>query len=282
MKAFRRAVDRFSFTHPNFGIKNLMLYVIIGNVLVYIISMMDTTGTFMYYLYFNSSLILKGQIWRLITFVFIPTNSGLLWFAISLYFYYFIGSTLEKYWGTAKFTIFYLCGVLCTMIYAFVVGLFTPGYLAINAYYLNLSMFFAFAMLFPETRVLLFFFIPVKMKWLAIADAVLFVIGIVTGTFPVNLLPIIAIANFLLFFAGDFIDMFRTTRLGNSKQAVNFRKASQKAQRETADAPYRHKCAVCGRTDTEYPDLEFRYCSKCAGYHCFCIDHINHHIHFTE
>ncbi|MBQ6539986.1 MAG: hypothetical protein IJL71_03060 [Oscillospiraceae bacterium] len=259
-----------------------MLYVIIGNVLVYIISMMDTTGTFMYYLYFNSSLILKGQIWRLIAFVFIPTSSGLLWFAISLYFYYFIGSTLEKYWGTAKFTIFYLCGVLCTMIYAFVAGLFTPGYLAINAYYLNLSMFFAFAMLFPETRVLLFFFIPVKMKWLAIADAVLFVIGIVTGTFPVNLLPIIAIANFLLFFAGDFIDMFKTTRLGNSRQAVNFRKASKKAQRETADAPYRHKCAVCGRTDTEYPDLEFRYCSKCAGYHCFCIDHINHHIHFTE
>ena len=282
MKAFRRAVDRFSFTHPNFGIRNLMIYVVIGNVLVYLVSRMDTTGTFMYYLYFNSALILKGQIWRLITFVFIPTTSSILWFAVALYFYYFIGSTLEKYWGTAKFTVYYLCGVAFTMIYAFVVGLFVPGYLGVDAYYLNLSMFFAFAMLFPDTRVLLFFFIPVKVKWLAIIDAVYFVIGIVTGVFPVNLLPVIAVMNFLLFFAGDLIDMIRVTKTSNSKQAINFRKEAKKAKREMKDAPYRHKCSVCGRTDAEYPDLEFRYCSKCQGYHCFCIDHINNHVHFTE
>ena len=282
MKAFRHAVDRFCVTQPKFGIKNLMLYVVIGNVLVYFLSLMDRTGTLMSYLYFNSGLILRGQIWRLITFVFIPTNSSILWFAVSLYFYYFIGSTLEKYWGTPKFTIYYLFGVFLTMVYAFIMGLIVPGYHAVDAFYLNMSMFFAFAMLFPETQVLLFFIIPVKVKWLALVDAALFVYGIIIGRFPLNLLPVIAILNFLLFFAGDFIDMFQRGRKQNSKEVINFRKAARQAKQEIKNSPYRHKCAVCGRTDVDYPDLEFRYCSRCAGYHCFCQDHINNHVHFTE
>lgn len=283
MKALSRAIDRFCLKHPNFGIRNLMIYVIIGNVLVYLVDMMDSTGTFMYFLYFNSSLILRGEIWRLVTFIFIPTNSSLLWFAISLYFYYFIGSSLERYWGSGKFTIYYLFGIILTMIYGAVTSFVLSGsYLAIDAFYINLSMFFAFAMLFPDTRVLLFFIFPVKVKWLAYVDAAFFVLSIIMNPFPLNLLPIIAIANFFIFFAGDFIDMFRSNRSANSKAAINFRKAAKHAKMEMDSAPYRHKCAVCGKTDVDHPDLEFRYCSRCQGYHCFCIEHINNHIHFTE
>ena len=283
MRSFSRLVDRFCAKHPRFGIPNPMIYVIIGNVILYLMTLMDRTGTFMSYMYFNAELILKGQIWRLVTFLFIPTDSNILWLAIRLYFYYFIGSTLEQYWGTTKFTLYYVVGAVLTMVYGTVMSIIFWGiYLPIDASYLNLSMFFAFAMLFPDVRVMLFFIIPVKVKWLAWADAALFAIGVLTTPFPLNLLPIVAILNFLLFFLGDFIDMFNRGKAANSKAAINFRKAAQQAKRNIDNKPYRHKCAVCGRTDVSNPELEFRYCSRCQGYHCFCQEHINNHVHFTE
>ena len=149
-------------------------------------------------------------------------------------------------------------------------------------YYFNLSMFFVFATMFPETRVLLFFFIPVKIKWLAILDAVYFVLAIIQTPFPANLMPVVAVLNFLLFCFDDLVGFIRPIKARNSKSAVNFRKEARRIHRQQAKAPYTKKCAVCGRTDTDHPELEFRYCSKCAGYHCFCQDHINSHVHFTE
>lgn len=283
LKSFDRALDRFCYKHPRFGIRNLMLYIVIGNIIVYLFSIMDTTNTFVYYLYFNPQLILQGQVWRLITFIFIPTTSGLLFVALMLYFYYFIGSTLEREWGSGKFTIYYIFGILLTIIYGFISGLLTnSGYMLLDSSYINLSMFFAFAALFPETRVLLFFFIPIKIKWLAIVDAAFFAISMLITPFPLNLLPLVAVANFFLF-CGNLVfgDAFRRAR-ANNKNATQFRTAVHRAKYEEAQQPYRHKCAVCGRTDTEYPNLEFRYCSRCAGYRCFCSDHINNHVHFTD
>ena len=146
MKKLSNAIDQFCFKHPRFGIANLMLFIIIGNAIVYIFYKMDRTGLFLQYLYFNPVLILHGQIWRLITFVFIPTTGNLLTFAISLYFYYFIGSTLERYWGSGRFTIYYFSAILLTIIYGFIVWSFTKSpYLPIDVFYLNLSLFFAFA-----------------------------------------------------------------------------------------------------------------------------------------
>lgn len=283
LKAFSRGIDRFCARHPNFGIRNLMLFIIIGNAVVYLFCKMDTTRTFIYYLYFNPQLILRGQIWRLITFIFVPADTRLLYFAISLYFYYFIGSTLERYWGTAKFTLYYIFGVLFTMIYGIVAGLLTnSSYLFIDATYINLSMFFAFAVLFPDMRVLLFFFIPIKIKWLAIVDALFFAFRIIFGTFPTNLLPLIALLNFALFFGDSLLRMINSNRVRNNKTSASFRYNVHAAQRAEAQRPYHHKCAVCGKTDTDFPNLQFRYCSKCAGYHCFCEEHINNHVHFTE
>lgn len=281
MKFFSNAIDRFCYKHPRFGIKNLMLYIVIGTAIVYIMGMMDTTGTFLYYLYFNPALILHGQIWRIVTFLFVPTTSGILWVAIMLYFYYFIGSSLEREWGSAKFTLYYICGVVVTIIYGMIAGLLTDStYMLLDSTYINLSMFFAFAVLFPDVRVLLFFIIPVKMKWLAIIDAVFFAYSIVIGTFPGNLLPLIALLNFFLFCGGYFSDFIKPIKARNSRASVNFRRQTQSAQYENAQKPYRHKCSVCGKTDTDYPNMQFRYCSRCQGYHCFCEEHINNHIHF--
>lgn len=283
MKSFMRKVDRFCLTHPGFGIKNLMLYIVAGNILIWIFSLMDTSSTFVAALTFNPELIFtKGQIWRLVTFVLIPTSSRPLTLLISVYFYYFIGSTLEAQWGKGKFTIYYLCGTLLNIIYGVLLWLITGLNIGIIAYYLNLSMFFAFATLFPDTYVLLFFIIPIKVKWLGILDAVIFAYAIIATPFPINLLPVVAILNYLLFCGGWLFDYIRPARVRQKKNTINFKNAAREYNRRQAAKPYNRKCEVCGRTDKDFPNLEFRFCSRCQGYHCFCIDHINSHIHFTE
>lgn len=258
-----------------------MLYVVIGNVIVWLFSMMDSTGSLVNLLCFSPAHILRGQVWRLLTFALIPNSTGLL-ALIFFYFYYFIGKTLEDKWGTARFNIYFFTGVLLTVIYGFILYFVTGVSYSITAYYIYLSMFFSFAALFPDLQVLLFFIIPIKMKWLAIVDAVIFIVDIVQLPFPVNLLPIVAVLNFLIFCGDELFSYIRPRRRSQRKAAVNFKREVQRMNYENKTKPYTRRCEVCGRTDTDHPELEFRYCSRCAGYHCFCIDHINAHQHFTE
>lgn len=282
MKKLMNSVERFCYKHPRFGIPNLMLYIIVGNAIVWLFSNMDTTGTLLSYLVFSPYHILHGQVWRLVTFAIVPESTGLLYVVITLYFYYFIGSTLESQWGQAKFTVYYLSGMIFTIVYGFLVYFITGKSYGLSATYINLSMFFSFATLFPETRVLLFFIIPVKIKWLAIVDAVYFALMVLLNPFPVNLLPIVAVLNYLIFCGEWLFDYVRPSRMKQRSRTINYKREARRINRERANAPYNRKCAVCGRTDTDFPNLEFRYCSRCAGYHCFCQDHINNHVHFTE
>ena len=209
------------------------------------------------------------------------------WLIVALYFYYWIGSSLEREWGTARFTLYYLSGALLTVLGVVIVSLITGNhYLTIyGTGYVNLSMFLAFAVLFPDVQVLLFFIIPVKMKWLAYIDGAVFVLGIiqslVRGSVVGVVLPIVAMLNFIVFIWPEIQRLNSNRRYRNSRQATQFRQAVHQQQRQE-NVGYHHKCAVCGRTDTDYPDLQFRYCSKCVGYHCFCQDHIFSHVHFTE
>ncbi len=281
MKWFSRKVDLFCYKHPRFGINNLMLYVVIGNAIVWLFSMMDSSGTLVSLLSFSPAHILRGQVWRLFTFALIPNSWGLL-ALIFFYFYYFIGKTLEDRWGTARFNIYFFTGILLTLIYGFILYFITGVSYSITAYYIYLSMFFSFAALFPDLKVLLFFIIPVKMKWLAIVDAVIFIVDIVQLPFPVNLLPIVAVLNFLIFCGDELFSYIRPRRRSQRKAAVNFKREVQRINYEKKTQSYTRRCEVCGRTDASHPELEFRYCSRCAGYHCFCIDHINAHQHFSE
>jgi hypothetical protein len=286
MKKLMQRIDRFCILHPNFGISNLMLYIVIGNLIVWLFSIIDTTHLLQSYLAFSAEgIFTKGQIWRLATFALVPDTSGL-WLLIALYFYYFIGSTLERQWGPGKFTIYYLMGVLLTVLYGTLVWLITGTDASLTATYINLSMFFAFATMFPDTVVLLFFIIPIKIKWLAFISAALFAASVISmfvhGYGLISLLPVVAILNYLLFCGDWLFDFLRPARVRQRKNTINFKKAAKEYNKAQAKKPYTRKCEVCGRTDTDYPDLEFRFCSRCAGYHCFCIDHINSHIHFTE
>lgn len=290
MRSLNQKIDRFCLTHPRFGIPRLMLYIVIGNIIVFLFGMMDTTNTLYSLLYFDPALFCRGQIWRIVTFALIPTTNGLLWLAISLYFYYFIGSALERAWGSGKFTIYYFSGLLLTALYSLIVYLISGTRILVSASYLNLSLFFAFATLWPEQRVLLFFVIPVKMKWLAWVDAAFFAFEIiamlVNGHVGYALVPVVAMLAYVVFCGEWLFDRLRPSRVGSAARqrarTIQFKQAAKKVQREQKAQGYTRKCAVCGRTDADHPELEFRYCSRCAGYRCFCADHINNHVHFTE
>ena len=202
--------------------------------------------------------VLHGQVWRLITYVFVPTESRPIWLLLMLYFYYWIGSCLEREWGNGKFTIYYVSGMLLTAIYGVVLSAILGRDVIVSTTYLNLSMILAYL------------------------DAALFVFGVITMPFPLNLLPVVAVLNYLVYCGDWLFDFFRPSHVRQRQKTVNFKREARRIQREQANKPYHYKCAVCGRTDADHPELEFRYCSRCVGYHCFCQDHINNHIHFTE
>lgn len=286
MKKICDAVDRFCARHPRFGIPNLMLYIVIGNAAVYLLYML--TGYDMSklaFLNFNLSGLLHGEIWRIVTYIFVPDYGGIFWMLVALYFYYWIGSTLERQWGTVKFNFYYFGGVLLTVVGTILASLISGQYgLTVSGTaYINLSMFLAFALLFPDTQLLLFFIIPIKMKWLAIVDGGFFLWGIlaaaIRGSLVGVIVPIFALLNFAVFIYPELHFFTQRKKFQHARQTVQFKQAVKEHQQQKG---YRHKCAVCGRTDTDYPDLQFRYCSKCAGYHCFCEDHIFSHVHFTE
>ncbi len=287
MNKLRDAVDRFCARHPRFGIPNLMLYIVIGNVAVYLLSVLTRANDIgaLSFLAFSLRGLLRGEVWRIITFIFVPGFTSPFWLIVSLYFYYWIGSTLEREWGTARFNLYYFSGTLLTVLGAVLAGLITGqvDLLVAGTTYVNLSMFLAFAVLFPDMQVLIFFILPVKMKWLAWVDGALFalnvVLSLIKGDWVGVILPIVALLNFLVFIWPEIQRLHDRRRHQTARQTVNFRKAVRQQQQQKG---YRHKCAVCGRTDADYPDLQFRYCSKCAGYHCFCQDHIFTHVHFTE
>ena len=282
MKDPRRKIEQFCYRHPNFGIPNLMRYIVIASAAFWLINAVYRPSMgqlpFLYYLQFDPALILRGQIWRIISFIFIPPSTGLLAF-IAFYFYYWIGSTLENQWGTGQFTIYFFTGVILTVIYGFLIYFITGRSVVLSSTYIYLSMFFSFAVLFPDMQVLFMFLIPEKMKYLALVDAAFFLYAVLTTQYPLNLLPLVALLNFLIFCGSELRGVMPRRQ---SRSTVNFKRESARIRREQEAKLYTHKCAVCGRTDVDHPELEFRYCSRCAGYHCFCSEHINNHIHFTE
>ena len=278
MKKLRRNFERFCIKHRNFGISNLMLFIAIGTALVYLMCMSDPSGVVQEYLIFNRKQILQGQVWRLISFIFVPTDTNMFFLAISLYFYYVIGRAIEAAWGTFRFNLFYLCGVILTD----VAGLLLPNVYFVFPTYLNLSLLLAFATLYPDNQVLLFFIIPLKMKYLAWFYFALTIMEVI----DMNFFPLFALLNYFLFFGSDILqvlpDFMRPRGKSRTKKQKPNPNWAKDYQKKSSQPLYRHKCTICGKTDVSHPDLEFRYCSKCSGYHCYCMDHISNHSHITD
>lgn len=188
-----------------FSIRNLMLIIVCGMATVFLLDLYLAAAkgiSFSSYLAFDRAAIFQGQIWRILTFIFIPPDSSIVFIVFSLYFYWLIGSALENQWGSFRFNIFYLCGMLGTI----AAGLIT-GYAANE--YLNLSLFFAFALIYPNFQIMLFFLIPVKVKYLAFFDAAYFIFMLIVGSWRMKIVIVVALANILLFFGRDFTDKIK-------------------------------------------------------------------------
>ena len=282
MRKLNQAIDRFCALHPRLAIPGLMRYIIGANVAVYFLSMFAGAGT-LNFLAMDPAAVLQGEIWRIFTYVLLPTDGGF-WLLISCFFYYWLGEALERIWGSAKFTFYYVSGALLTALAAilvyFIDGISYPIY---GATYVNSAMFFAFAMFNPEAMVHIYFIIPIKMKWVAWFEAALYAVSVIQfamgGLWGMALMPIIAMLNLFVFFSPVFFRKADQVKAHNRPQAVQFRKAVKEQQKQKG---YNHKCCVCGKTDTDYPNMQFRYCSKCEGYRCYCEEHIFNHVHVTE
>ena len=290
MKNLRRSFERFCYKNRNKGIPNLMLYICIGTAIVYLMSIFANNYILYNLLCFNRQAILHGQIWRLFTYPLTLLQDNILFQLITLVCYFSLGQAMERLWGTFKFNLFYLTGVVLMDIYSMIFNC------TANVYYLNMSLFLSYATMYPQASFLLFFIIPIKAWVFALIDLVIVFTGLFAMPFtPYNFFPVIALANYFLFFGKDVLNVIPVSWMANLRRL--FRKitpakksgrpkvipfpsaGSYEATTATPKAPYTHRCTVCGRTDVSNPELEFRYCSRCKGYYCYCQDHINNHSH---
>ena len=301
MKNLRRNFERFCYVNRDKGIPNLMLYIVIGNAIVLILSLFNGGSELYSLLCFDKDAILSGQVWRLVSYVFTQSSDTFLGL-VFLYFFYMLGRHVEQSMGTLRFNLFYLSGVLLMDVFAMIfcptisgemitqaeytkLVAVIPVYLNM-AYYLHLSLLLTFATLYPNSQFLVLFVIPVKGWIIALIYLIMLVAEIFNLSFPVmyfphNLFPLVAVANYLLFMGGSIRNVLPFLN------RPGFRKKKKAASGTIPFAPkqqkkeqgYTHRCTVCGRTDVSNPELEFRYCSRCNGYYCYCEEHINNHTH---
>lgn len=267
--------------YGRYAINGLTNYLLICYVVGYAVSIISPT--MLEFLTLEPGYILTGQIWRLLSWIIIPPMTGigkLIFIIFMLMLYYHLGNMLEKMWGSFLYNLYMISGLLFTIIGAFVVYFVYGGVVGIgwvfSTYYINLSIFLAYACMVPELQLYLWGLLPVKMKWLAILDAVYLVYDLVTGSLAIKICIIASMLNFFLFFLGS-----RNMQRYSPKQMArkrNFKKEVNRPQ-NTYENGARHRCAVCGRTELDDPNLEFRYCSKCNGNYEYCQEHLFTHEH---
>lgn len=269
-----------------YRINGLMRYIVGIQIIGAVIGLINPE-IYITFLSLDFSAVFRGQIWRLFTFLFYPGMSvdvgGMLTFAITVYLYYMIGNTLENVWGSFRFTLYYVSGVVLSVIAGFILYV-TAGITWFTGFeYINMSLFLAFATIFPNMEFLLFFILPVKAKWLGIVDAVLvgyMFISNISSYFRTGIFIYMAIAVSIFVSLFNFIIFF----LGSHKNNFSYKQHRRKAKFAKEAGPkvtplYRHRCAICGKTERDDENLEFRYCSKCEGSYEYCSDHIYTHEH---
>ena len=290
-------LDKMERRFGRYAIRNLTMYLLAGYAIGYLLSF--TMPQLLTYFTLEPALILKGQVWRLLSWVIIPPNDNIIFVIFMMLLYYSLGNTLESYWGAFRYNVYIFSGILFTVIGAFIVNGLIGGITGFGSlystYYINMSIFLACASIMPDYQLLLYGIIPIKMKWLAILDVVLLAVDAVQGGLIIRIVIIASLLNFIIFFFCN-----RNLRGHSPKQAARrkkFQKQISRPQNQYAGGA-KHRCAVCGRTELDDenltfrfcskcvgnyelddPTLEFRYCSKCNGNYEYCQDHLFTHEH---
>ncbi len=289
-----RLLDKMEMKFGRYAIRNLTIYIIGLYIVGYILQLAPASVNITRFLTLNPYLILHGQVWRLISWVLIPPGAASIWLIITLYFYYFIGTTMERTIGTFRYNVFIFGGMIAVILSAFVsyiIYYFMTGgddaALAaamtifsgvFSTYYIQEAVFLSFALSYPDLQLLLMFIIPIKVKYLGIFYAIILgyeaiFTGLVQGYYPLFFVILFQFINLFIFY-------LQTGKLSHLRPKEVKRRADfQKSARMMPKGVTRHKCAVCGRTETSNPELEFRFCSKCNGNYEYCQDHLFTHQH---
>lgn len=286
-----------------YAVPNLIVWLIGAYAIGFVLNMINSNAV--EFLSFQPHRIMQGEVWRLVTWIFQPTNTNLFWLLIMLLFYYQLGTNLEQTWGTFRFNVYLIGGMLFTVVggmlfYGIAYMIFEVEYASlvselmanfVSTYYVNMSIYLAFAVMYPNARMLIYFFIPVKVKWLAIVYGIMMVYSIygewqfysyyygteIGGWAAVTMAVVLVMSllNFLIFFLSS-----RDVKRFSPKEVQRKQEFKrQMAQPRPGSGITRHKCAVCGRTEVSNPELEFRFCSKCEGNYEYCQDHLFTHQH---
>ncbi len=257
-----------------YAIRNLPLYIVVLYAVGVILNLMSNGSFYYSYLSLNPYMILHGQPWRIVSFLIASPNTNLIFLIFVLLFYYSIGQSLVQAWGAFKFNMYILIGVLGTIAGAFIAYLVSRNpFIFMDTYYINLSMFLAYAAIFPNSRVYLYGILPLRTWWLAAADGVLLVYSFVVGSLSSRVSIVVSLLNFLLFFLST--RNYQRIHPEQMRRRAQFKKSTSRGQQRA----YIHRCAVCGRTELDDPNLEFRFCSKCKGNYEYCNDHLFTHTH---
>ena len=242
-------LDKMERKYGRYALSHLTMYIIVTYIAGYIIAL--AAPIMRQYLTLEPYYILHGQIWRLVSWILIPPSSLDIFTIIMLFFYYSIGTSLERAWGDFKYNVYIFSGILMTILGSFLlygIEYAVKGYPALmgtafSTYYISLSIFLGFAISFPDMQVLLYFIIPIKIKWLAYLDVAILAYSMITSILS-----------------------------GNWAGCVE-------AEYRNPNGITKHKCAICGRTEKDDPNLEFRFCSRCNGNYEYCQDHLFTHEH---
>ena len=271
-----------------FAISNLMKYVLGMYVLGYALRLLFPGIAA--YLVLSPHHILQGQVWRLITWIMMPSDTNIFFLLIMVVFYYQLGTTLERFWGTFRFNIYILGGMLFTLLGAFLLyglysitgnveflyGNYSAFCYSFSMEYVYMSIFLAFATMFPNEQVLLMMILPIKMKWMAYVYVGMTVFLAISSGWPARVQIIMSLLNFIIFF-------FTTRNYHRvSPKEIHRRKKFHSQMRQPRNGITRHKCAICGRTEKDDPNLEFRFCSKCDGNYEYCQEHLFTHTHIHK
>ncbi len=264
-------LNRLERKFGRYAIRQLIVYIVGINALIYILRIGMPQSDAVSMLVLDPYLVIQGEVWRLITWVFIPPSASLLWIFFILYFYYMIGAGLEQEWGSFRFNLYYFTGMAATALAAFITGQGT------TALYLNLSLFLAFAYIYPDFQIMLFFIIPVKVRYLAWLNWAFIAFTVLTAPLALKIAAIVSVSNYLLFFGRDIINTAK-----HRGSSYHRRREFVASFFEPEKKGYIHKCRICGMTETDDIAMEFRYCSSCEGSHEYCMKHLKDHEHVRE
>lgn len=268
-----------------YAIPNLIVYLLGGYAVGFVLSYVAPGALEMMTL--EPYYILRGQVWRLVTWLLVPPDTSVLFIVIMMMLYYQLGTSLERTWGTFRFNVYIFGGILFTILGAFLLygifyalyGISVPGMGGFfTTYYINMGIFLAFAVCFPEMQVLLYFIIPIKMKWMAAVYGVWVVFSLIQTNWAGRVAIIMSLLNFLLFYLST--RDYRRISPREIHRRQTFKSQVRRARPHTGVT--KHKCAICGRTELDDPSLEFRFCSKCEGNYEYCQEHLFSHQHIRR